>query len=203
MAFQVELLARNGEFQNAIKRRLGNKFWIEQANEVFFDGEFLDAAALQFDDDDELLDPTDGDAKLGIFQFGEGFRERIDSDAKALFFETVAQFMKIENAAVHRASTALRRIETRPEPFEIRCVTAVDRNLEKAGGGKLHGMFGAALDGFRKFFRGELAEGEIDSCQMLAEEGVELRIVGGAVLQAEPPTPIATLCSQKRFMSVA
>ena len=61
-------------------------------------------------------------------------------------------------------------------------------------------VFGATLDGLRKFFGRNLAKREIDPRQVLSIECVKFGIVGGAVLGTKPPAPVAALGGQERFM---
>src|SRR6266849_2424022 len=108
--------------------------------------------------------------------------------------------MEIEDAAVHGTTTALGGIEAGTEPFEIGSVAAVDGDVEQTCGRELKGVLGLALDGLGQFFGGDLAQREINGGQMLAIEGVEFGVVGGAVLGAEPPAPVATLGGEQRFV---
>src|SRR5690349_19812508 len=61
-------------------------------------------------------------------------------------------------------------------------------------------MFRAALNGFGKLFRSNLAEREVNPSEMLAATRIELRIVRSAVLRTEPPAPIPALRCQQRFV---
>ena len=108
LAFEVELVPVDGDFQDALERCFRNELGIEQADKVLFDGEALDVAALEIHDDGQILGAADGNAKLGVFQLGESLGERIDAHAEAIFFETVTQLVQVEDAAVHGAATAFR-----------------------------------------------------------------------------------------------
>src|ERR1700724_4575964 len=96
-------------------------------------------------------------------------------------------------AAVHGAAAALGRVQAGAQPFEIGSVAAIDLDGEEAGRGNLQCVLGLALDGLGEFFRRELGERKIDAGEVLAIQRVEFRVVGGTVLRAEPPAPVAAL----------
>jgi len=108
LALKVKLIPVNGNFQYALEGSLSDELGIKQADKVLFDGKALDVAALEIHDDGQLLGTADGDAKLGVFQFAERFREGIDAHAEALLLEAVAQLVEVEDAAVHGTATAFR-----------------------------------------------------------------------------------------------
>src|SRR5882762_6917903 len=97
----------------------------------------------------------------------------------------------MKNAAVHGTAAALGRIKAGAEPFEIRGVAAIDLDVDEAGGRDLQGVFGLTLDGLGEFFGGDLSKRQVHAGEVLAIERVEFGIVGGTVLGAEPPAPIA------------
>src|SRR5260370_939916 len=199
LPLQVELVPVNGNFQDALEGSLSDELGIEQADKVLFDSEALNVAALEIHDDSQILSAADGDSKLRVFQLGERFGERIDAHAEALLLETVAQLVEIEDAAVHRAAAAFRRIQPGAEPFEIGGVAAVDLDVEPAGRSQLQRVFGSALDGLGQFFARHLTQREVNGRQVLAIKRVELGVVRGAVLRAVPPAPVAALRREKRF----
>src|SRR5438309_4647383 len=99
----------------------------------------------------------------------------------------------MKNTAVHGTAAALGRVEPGAEPLEIRSVATIYFDIDETGGRDLQGVFGLAFDGFGQLFRGDLSEREVHAGEVLAVKGVELGIVGGAMLRAEPPAPVAAL----------
>ena len=108
LTFEIDLVPIDGNFQDALEGSFGDEFGIEQADKVLFNGEALNVATLEIHDDGQILGAADGDAKLGVFQFGESFGERIYAHAEAILFEAVTQLVQIEDAAVHGAAAAFR-----------------------------------------------------------------------------------------------
>src|SRR5580658_900525 len=100
--------------------------------------------------------------------------------------------MKIESAAMHGTPPSFGRVEACAKPFEVRSVSSIHRDFQKARRWQLQSVLRLALYGFRQFLRSHLAERQIDGRQMLAIEGVEFRIVGGTVFRPVPPAPIAS-----------
>src|SRR5260370_25487180 len=107
----------------------------------------------------------------------------------------------MESAAGQGPGAAFWRVEAGAEALEIGCGAGVEIDGEKAGRRYMQGVLGLALDGLGQLFRRDLAEREIHSGEMLAIEGVEFRIVGGAVLRTEPPAPVAAFRDQERLVS--
>src|SRR5260370_42429050 len=132
LAFEVDLILVDGHFQNAFERRLRDKLGIQKAQAVLFDGESVDVAALEIHDNGQFLRAADGDAKFGIFEFSQRFGEWINTHTEAALLESVAQFVKVEDAAVHGATAPLWGIQARPEPFEIRGIPSVDGDMQAA-----------------------------------------------------------------------
>src|SRR5256885_1609512 len=108
LMLEIDLAALDGNFQDAIKGGLRNCFRIQQADPLFFDGEFTQASAFQVHHDDQLLGSAQGDAKFGIFHFAERVEERIDTDNETILLEAVAQLAQVENASVHSTTAAFR-----------------------------------------------------------------------------------------------
>jgi len=63
-------------------------------------------------------------------------------------------------------------------------------------------MLRATLDRLRKVLRRNFTEREINSREMLSIQRVELRIVCSAVLGTKPPSPVAALSGQERFVGL-
>src|SRR5579863_269616 len=156
LAFEVELFAPNGNFQDAVEGSFGHVLGIEQAYAPFLDGEFFQAPALEIDDDDHFFRAMNGDSELGVLQFAERFEKSIHPDAEAVFLESIAQFVQIKDTTVHRTAAPLWRIKSGAQPFKIGGVAAIDGGVQETRGSKLHRVFGLALDGLGEFFRGNL-----------------------------------------------
>ena len=107
LAFEVDLVFVDGDFQDAFERGLCDGARIQQANKFFLHSEFLEVAALEFDDDRHFFGAADGDTKLRVFELAEDFEERVDAHAEASLLESVAQFVQVEDPAVHGAAAAL------------------------------------------------------------------------------------------------
>src|SRR5277367_6074273 len=107
--------------------------------------------------------------------------------------------MKIEGPAMHGTATALRRIQTGPEPFEVGSVSPIHSNLQKARRRQLQRVLWLTLDGFCQLLRSDLPKRQVNGRQMLSIQRVELCVVRRAVLRTVPPAPIASLRSQQGF----
>src|SRR5258707_4209224 len=108
----------------------------------------------------------------------------------------------MKNAAVHGAAAPLGGVEAGAEPFEIGSVAAIDLDGEESGGRDMQSVLGLVLDGLGEFFRGNLAQSEVHAGELLAIQRVELSVVGGTALRAEPPAPVAALPGQQRIISL-
>src|SRR5260370_41948302 len=108
----------------------------------------------------------------------------------------------MKHAARHGAAAALRGVEAGAELFEIGRVAAIDLDGEESGGRDMQSVLGLVLDGLGEFFRGNLAQSEVHAGEVLAIERVELSVVGGTGLGAEPPAPVAAFRCGQRFTSL-
>jgi len=140
------------------------------------------------------------DAKFWIFKFAQGLGESVDADAEAVFLKAITHLVQVKDAAVHRAAPAFWRIQTSPEPFEIRSFAAIHFDTQKTCGGEMKRVFRTPLDGLCKILRRNLTERKINSSEMFTIQRIELGVVRGAVLGAEPPAPVAPFGSQKRLV---
>src|SRR5271163_277277 len=89
LALQKNLVAADGDFEDAFEGRFGHIVGIQKADALELDSEFLKVAAIEFHDYGDFLGAADGDAEFGVFEFGEGFNEGVDADVKAVFCETI------------------------------------------------------------------------------------------------------------------
>src|SRR6266446_4154975 len=83
LAFEIELVPVNRDFEDAFERGLCDEFGIQQADKSPFDRKLLDVATLQLHDDGDFFSAADSDAEFGIFQLAECLVEWFDSDAEA------------------------------------------------------------------------------------------------------------------------
>src|SRR5579862_2050164 len=105
--------------------------------------------------------------------------------------KSVTDLLQDASAAMHGTLEFLRQIETGAHPLEVAALASIDPHIEETGRRKNFGVHWLVFDWLRKFVRGIRAERAIDFTEQLAIEGVKLSVVGGAVVCAEPPAPIA------------
>ena len=99
---EVNLVFLDGYFQDPLECDLCNELRIQQAHAVFFDGEPLHVASLQFHNNRGFFCPADGDTELRILKLSERFSERVDPYAKAPLLEPESKFVEVENPSMHR-----------------------------------------------------------------------------------------------------
>src|SRR5690242_8129521 len=73
LPLEINLVFVDGNFNDAFERSVGNESRIHQTDQCFFNRKLLQMAAIQFDDDGYFFSAANGNAKLRIFEFAEGF----------------------------------------------------------------------------------------------------------------------------------
>ena len=140
------------------------------------------------------------DPQFSSFESGNAVLHKVEPQKQVMPIAAVMQFTDEKALPVHRSGTSIHPVDSRPQPFEVRCHFAIDVRANRTAGHLVKLIDGNPENRPREFFGRRQTQREINVCKVIAEQLVELRTIGRIVFRAIPPAPIAAFGNQQLFV---